>query len=276
MDLLVTLAARGGIMRTRSLAMVCGRSTRTIDRLVARGALFRPRQGWIALPGTDPELVSAAEAGVVLTCVTQAKRLGLWDAGAAQPHVAVGPHHHPARPARARLHWSKPLVPRHPDALADPVQNVLAVVAECQPHETALAIWESALRHGLVDLELLRTIGTSPRARQLAEEARPYADAGTESNLTARLRWLRLPMRRQVWLLGHRVDLLIGERLVIQIDGGNHVGAQRSSDNAHDARLMNAGYHVIRVTSAQLMSDWPAVQDSILHAIARGLHLARA
>lgn len=74
---------------------------------------------------------------------------------------------------------------------------------------------------------------------------------------------------------GHRVDFLIGDRLVFQIDGAHHVGAQHEADIAHDARLMLLGYHVIRIGYAQLIDHWPSVQDLIMRAIAQGLHRAR-
>ncbi|WP_309692015.1 DUF559 domain-containing protein [Microbacterium foliorum] len=78
----------------------------------------------------------------------------------------------------------------------------------------------------------------------------------------------------QVWILGHRVDFVIGERLVIQIDGGHHVGEQRTSDIAHDALLKLHGYHVIRIGYDQLMSRWAQVQQVILTAIGQRLHVA--
>ncbi len=79
----------------------------------------------------------------------------------------------------------------------------------------------------------------------------------------------------QAWILGHRVDLLIGDKLVVQVDGGHHVGAQREADVRHDALLALNGYHVIRVGYRQLVDDWPSVQQAIVSAIAQGLHRAR-
>jgi very-short-patch-repair endonuclease len=69
--------------------------------------------------------------------------------------------------------------------------------------------------------------------------------------------------------------LPIGERLILQIDGGTHVGAQREQDVRHDADLLLMGYHVIRVGYAQMINDWPGVQDLIMRAVAQRLHLAR-
>lgn len=267
------LLRAGGIARTRFL-VDAGATPSQITRAVHDGRVERPAKGWIALPDTDPLLRRAAMAGVVLSCVTAAKRHGLWDVGAPQVHVAVAPNGKPRATTTARVHWFQPLIPRQPGALVDPIENTLAIVAECQPHEEALTIWESAIRREAIALDTMRTLPLGPKARRILDEARPFADEGTETILFNRLKWLRLPLRRQVWLLGHRVDLLVGDRLVIQVDGGHHVDAQRTSDNAHDARLRLAGYHPIRITYWQLMHEWHVVQDLILGAIARGLHLA--
>lgn len=262
-------------MRTRSLLDAANIPPRRLDPYIRRGDLFRPRNGWIAVPEADPMLVAAAETGVVLTCVTQAARLGLWQVDDGRVHVGIAPDRHTRRATDALLHWRVPPTPRDPASLTDPLDNVLALIAECQPYEDALAVWESALRTGQADAGSLTMLATTERSRRLARDAAPYSDAGTESVILARLRWLRIPLRRQVWLLGHRVDLLLGDRLVIQVDGGHHVGAQRASDVAHDARLLAAGFHVIRITVWQLHHEWPAVQERIQAAIARGLHLAR-
>lgn len=271
MDLVREVNRLGGVIPTTFLRRAGARKS-AIDAAVRSGLLIRPRNGWIASGDADGALLAAAELGAVLTCVTQAARLGLWEVRVPHPHVAVNPGRHLRRATTAHVHWSIPIVPRDPAVLVDPIENVLAIVADCRPHEEALTIWESALRKGLVDLESLATLPLGPQGRALRAEARPFADAGTETILLTRLRWLRVPMQRQAWILGHRVDLLIGRSLIVQVDGGHHIGAQRSQDNEHDARLRLAGYHVIRVSHWQLMHDWPTVQALITGAIARGLH----
>ncbi len=251
-----------------------GITRHALARALARGQLIRARRGWVAVPDADPQLFAAARDGVVLTCVTQAARLGLWDVDAATAHVAA-PSHAGRVAVDARVHWEKPLIRRMPGVLVDPVENVLAIVARCRPYEEALMIWNSALRRGIVDLAVLRRMPLGPAARALADEATPFADSGLESVAVPRLRWLRLPLRRQVWICGHRVDLLIGDRLILQIDGGHHVGRQRTSDNAHDAELLIRGYHVIRVGYDQVMNRWADVQDLVMAAVAQGLYRAR-
>ncbi|WEK60104.1 MAG: DUF559 domain-containing protein [Candidatus Microbacterium colombiense] len=261
------------------MARTAGLRERGISRYdIAQGvtekAVLPIRRGWIALPQADPMLVDAARRGVVLTCVTQARRLGLW------VHADDG-HHHvgsaPRGPARAEagvlIHWAMPLIARHPDSLVDPIENVLALVADCEPHERALATWDSALNKGLVHRAALERFPWKTAARRVLAEAWPFADAGLETYLRPRLRWMRIPLYFQIWIAGHRVDALIGDRLVVQIDGSTHVGPQRAEDIRHDAELTLLGYHVIRVGYRQIIDQWNAVQDRIMRAVAQGLHL---
>lgn len=212
----------------------------------------------------------------MLSCVTQAKRRGLW----VLPHE---PGMHVAAPSHAgritmkpakRVHWQHPVIARAPGQLEDPIENVLAIVSICQPRETALAIWESALRQKLVDPLVLGRLDLPDAARELLSAAAPFSDSGLETFVVPRLKWTGIRIVPQVWIADHRVDFLIGDRLVFQIDGGHHVGPQRTSDISHDAQLMLMGFHVIRVGYSQVVNDWPGVQDVIMRAIAQGLHRA--
>ncbi|MBA8814972.1 very-short-patch-repair endonuclease [Microbacterium halimionae] len=265
----------GGVVRGSRLLRL-GHSKHTIAAAVHAGIVQRVRRAWVATPDADAHLLAAARAGVILSCVTQAERLGFWSLYEGAPHVAAHAHagHVDTAPGTT-VHRSLPIVPRHPEALADPIENVLVLVAACQPYESALVIWESALRDGAVDILTLGRLALPPAARKLMADASPFSDSGLETIVCSRLRWLNLPIVPQAWIAGHRVDFLIGDRLVLQIDGGHHVGAQRTSDNRHDTELMLRGYQVIRVGYAQVMHDWPRVQDTIMRAIAQGLHRVR-
>lgn len=267
-----TVRAAGGVLRSRTLA-ARGISSHHVRVAIDQGHLVRVRKGWVATPDADPLLVGAARAGVVLTCITQARRLTLWVlTGADEIHVGAPAHAGGIRAPRAHIHWGTPPVIRDPDALVDPIENVLWAVAQCRPHDEALATWESALRKGLVSLDEMRRLPLPPAARLLCEEATPWSDSGLESFVPPRLRWLGLTIVPQVWIQGHRVDFLIGHRLALQIDGGHHVDAQREADIAHDAALALLGYHVIRVGYFQVVDRWHEVQDLVLRAVAQGLH----
>lgn len=264
--------SQGGVVESSALAAASfGRGA--LDRAIASRSLVRVRWGWVATRDADPLLVAAARAHVVISCVTRATQLGWWvlDAGD-RPHVAAHGHSGRAPTTTAIVHWRSPMVPRPPAALVDPVENVLVTVAGCQRFESALAIWESALRKGDVDVVAMRRMPLPACARRILDAAEIWSDSGLETFVVPRLRWLRLPLRRQSWIAGHRVDLLIGERLVLQIDGAHHTGRQRDEDIAHDAALMMLGYHVIRVSYGQVIDGWEHVQDLIMRAVAQGLH----
>lgn len=273
MELTSVVRTAGGVVPSAPLR-AAGASSREISHAIATGALVRPRRGWLALPDADPMVIAAARDGVVLTCVTQARRLGLWVLGEGRPHVAAPNHAGRTTAVGVVTHWRRPTVPRLPGVLEDGIQNVLVQVAMCQPHEVALAVWESALQKKAVDADELARLPLPQRARAVLALATPWSDSGLETFVVPRLRWLRLPLRRQIWIAGHRVDVLIGDRLALQIDGGHHVGAQRDSDNLHDAALALLGYHVIRVGYELVIHRWEEVQDLIMRAVAQGLHRA--
>jgi very-short-patch-repair endonuclease len=272
--LLDAVRAGGGVVRSAQLTRL-EHTHRQIAAAVSLGVVHRIRRTWIAVPDADSYLLAAARAGVIVACITQAHRLGLWVLDHTLPHVAAPPHAgHVEVAAGTHVHRSRPLVPRHPDALTDPIENVLALVASCQPFEAALAVWESALRAQLVDTLALQRLPFGSRAREILAVAQPFSDSGLESFVPARLRWMNVRIVAQAWLAGRPVDFLIGDRLVLQIDGAHHVGSQRESDIRHDAQLTLMGYHVIRVGYRQVVGDWISVQDTIARAVAQGLHLA--
>jgi very-short-patch-repair endonuclease len=273
MDVVRVLAAGQGIARVTTLRR-SGITEHSLRRALRGDAVVSVCRGWVALPHADPMLVAAARRGVVLSCITLAARRGLWVTAASEPHVAAPPKSGHANAVRGVVHWNRPTFARDPDRLEDSIENALILVARCQPYEDALATWESGLRAGAVDLAALERMHLPPPARRMLADARPFADAGTETIFRTRLAWLNVPITPQVWIFGRRVDFVLGERLVVQIDGGHHVGAQRTSDIAHDAELMLRGYHVIRISYDQLMNQWASVQGTILAAIAQRLHRA--
>lgn len=269
------VADAGGVIRRAELVRL-GHSHRTIATALTDRVIIAVRRVWIVHPSADPFVVAAARAGVVISCVTRARRLGLWvEREAAESHVCAPSHAGRVIVAEGtRVHRAAPLVPRHPNQLEDGIENTLAMVCGCQPFEAALAIVESALNKRLVDKPTLLRLPLRSRAREVIERAVPFSDSGLETYVVPRLRWMKLRVVPQAWIAGHRVDFLIGWRLVLQVDGKHHVGRQRAQDNHHDAVLMQQGYHVIRVGYIQMVEDWPAVQSLIMNAVAQGLHLA--
>ena len=150
-------------------------------------------------------------------------------------------------------------------------------IAACLVFEEALATWESACRVERLAPEALRSVRwTSVRARELAAEVRGLSDSGLETLLVVRLSGWGVPLVQQATIAGRRVDLLIGERLVVQVDGYAHhsSAAQRARDLEHDAELRLRGYTVLRFGYAQVVHDWPSVERVIGRALAANLHVA--
>ena len=156
--------------------------------------------------------------------------------------------------------------------------NTLLLVAECVPRDLTLTVWESAVRRGLLSTDELRRVDwRSLRAREAADACSALSDSGLESLFLSRIGRVGAGIRQQVWIDGHPVDFLIGDRLVVQLDGFEHHSAPsaRRRDLDADARLALRGYTVLRFDYQQVMYGWDAVEAVIATAMAQGLHLAK-
>ncbi len=238
------------------------------------------RRAWFVSPDAPDELRTAAQWGGRITCTTFARHRGWWMPEGADDAV----HLHfppgstgPRMPWTGVAHWTQPVAPVG-RALVATVEDALAHIAVCQPPAVAHVLWESAARVEQLSPEALRAIRwPSHAARELATEITGLADSGLEVLVCRPLRRLRVQVRQQVVLAGKPVDALVGEWLVLQIDGWAHhsSSAQRTKDIAHDAELRLRGYTVLRFSYAQVVHDWPGVERTIRRALAAGLH-ARA
>lgn len=255
-----------------------GATTYGIRTAIASGPLMRVRRDWIALPDCDPELLLAARSGARLTCLTAAQRLGLWVAGDAATHLSLPAHASRHNiPTDAVAHWAVGPVAVSGPWLTEPLENVLVQVAECQPFESAVVVLDSALRLKKITAGHLERIATrSRRFRAARAAATAFSDSGIETIPRLRLARIGIALRQQVVIDEHPVDGIIGDRLILQIDGyGPHSSAeQRRRDLRQDARLTLMGYTVLRFDYAQIVGNWAYVESTILAAMAQGLHLA--
>ncbi|MCR2764070.1 endonuclease domain-containing protein [Microbacterium sp. zg.B48] len=115
---------------------------------------------------------------------------------------------------------------------------------------------------------------TARAARECAAAVTGLSGSALETLFVVRLRPWGIPIRQQIVLAGRRVDVLIGERLVVQIDGFafHSSAADRGRDVAHDRELVLRGYTVLRFTYAQVIHEWPAVERAVARAVAAGAH----
>lgn len=264
------LASHGGIAHRRDLARA-GFDARRI-RLAGLTSIGRQ---WVATEDAPALLRRAAEHGSPLTCITAATHLGI---DVLEPETRLHlwrPAHHNARgTGDARIHRAA-LLGEHADRLVVPVLDLMAHAATCLPTREALVVWESALFRGRVSPRAVSTTAWRSRAaRRLAGMASPLSESPLESALHLLLHELGLPFRQQVPLLGHRVDFLIGERLVIQTDGYEYHrdARQRRADIAHDALLQLHDMTPLRFDFVQVVRRTDATAATILAAVGRGLH----
>ncbi|HEX5857118.1 MAG TPA: DUF559 domain-containing protein, partial [Microbacterium sp.] len=108
---------------------------------------------------------------------------------------------------------------------------------------------------------------TNDAGRYAIDFARADADSGLESLLRWRLRRHGLSVRTQVHVDGvGRVDFLIGDRLLVEVDGReNHHGQSlRHTHLVRDANAAMWGYAVLRFDYALVIHDWELVERAIL------------
>jgi very-short-patch-repair endonuclease len=279
--------AHGGIVATHEF-YDAGFTQPELKRAIGEHMIVRVRQGWYARPGLHPDLLQAWRVGGRLSCISGARLHGLWAPRSDILHLVVPPNGGRLRTrddSRVRLsRLADPLVDIHwnttPDTRSRLLLEPLACledIARCQPVEFAVAAADSAIRAGLiVEEEWHSMIARRPEPwRGELGCVDPRAGSGSESVSRLRLGRVDVVAEPQVYIAGVGwVDFLIGECLVIEVDGAEyHTDPERfEADRMRDARLSHLGYRVLRFSYEQVMFRWPEVELAVLSAIARGDH----
>lgn len=279
MQLSEWITSKGGIVHRR-VAHDAQWSPRAVRAEVGRGAVEVVRRTWLVTPQAPADELAAARAGARVACVSLAKARRWWmpDDVDRRLHLSRAPHARAVEHgADEVIHWSKPVAPASAFDLHESIEDALAHIAVCVAPEPARVLWESAIRIERLSIEALRRVRWTTRAAaRLAGEVSALSDSGLESIFLIRLGPWGLPIRQQAVVAGRAVDFLIGDLLIVQIDGHAHhsSAADRGRDVAHDAELRLRGYTVLRFTYAQVLHDWRGVERTIARAVAAGLHTA--
>ena len=113
------------------------------------------------------------------------------------------------------------------------------------------------------------------RHREVLKLADASAQSGLESKARLRLHALGIPYRTQVYFdrVG-KVDLVVGDRLVLELDGKewHFTEAAFAEDRRRDLLLNERGCHVIRLTYAQVMFEWPRIEALLRALVSRHEH----
>lgn len=288
MPLADEIRSRGGLAATHEL-LARGYTQRNLGYAAATGRIIRVRQGWYCLPDADNTLQEAVRVGGRLSCISGAEHHSLWVRKTTNLHVDVTPTASRLRSRtdkRIRLatldspmtvvHWNDDQSSGTRFALS--ARECLRRMTLCRPPEEVVAAVDSALRLGLISprqwADDIRHL--PPRLRRLLARVDERSESIIESITRFRLNYAGYEPRVQVRIVGvGRVDLVVGTRLVIELDGwGYHADRERfEADRRRDARLSARGYRVLRFSYRQVMDSWSEVRAAILAAVARGDHL---
>ncbi|WP_144720221.1 endonuclease domain-containing protein [Agrococcus jejuensis] len=265
------LLDRLGVLSAAQLDAM-GVTRRSRDEAVARGRLVRVRRGWFARPDADRTVVDAVRAEGCVSCASALRLRGAWvPEGLAGRHVRHADHRREQGRRGCLPHGGNPPV----RAALDDLETAFRCVLRCGSAEDVVVIADSLLHLRLVTLEdLAASARSAPRWVTGLLATTDRAESGLESIVRVRLRSCRLRVRAQVWIGARRVDLVVGDRLVIECDGAEHHGgwAAQSADRARDRALVASGYLVMRVTYRQVLDDWPAIEQEILAVVRRREH----
>jgi len=196
-------------------------------------------------------------------------------------------HFHLALPAHAgRIHGDTNAAIMHWQSAAwgsgvpvvESVREAIRQVLLCRDRETSIAVIDSALnRRAITWSELRAIIARLPiRFASVLELVDGASESGLETLCRLRLMALGLRIRSQVAIDGvGRVDLVVGDRLVIEADGREWHAGPRSflRDRTRDLALMRLGYIVLRVGYEHVLHEWQLVELAVLGIVGRGEHL---
>lgn len=240
------------------------------------GDIVRVRIGWYALPRAHPDVIAAIRGGGRITCISLLKLSGIWLIDDGRLHVCVPRDSH-VRGGRSGTtrHYAADGQPVT-KAVTDPLVWAFVHLASCQPRDNVIVSLDSALTMGLLsrdDLEVIRML-LPVMKRYYIDLVDGSCQSGLETKCRLALRARRIRYRTQARIprVGH-VDILIGDRLVIELDGiGYHTGEQVEKDRRRDLELHRQGYIVLRVSYSMLMFEWESVFSVILQYVERRAH----
>ena len=165
-----------------------------------------------------------------------------------------------------------------PVRAVDSLPDALRCAANCLAADEFVAVLDSTLRldHDRYSVADLREIfdGASQHITRLLDFLDPVAGSGTESLVRFRLQYARIRVRSQQSIPGiGRVDLLVGDRLIIECDSTEyHSGAQRLEDNRRDRVATRGDYRVMRIDYSEVIGAWPRILADILDIVRTGRH----
>lgn len=273
-----------GVARTETF-MASGLSRRQFRALVGHG-LRKLGRGWYATEEAHRDVQSAIQHGGRLSCLSA---LSLFHRAWSPPGQGV---HVRLLEGTSRGRTKYPRLPRAvhncqsagPQRMADfgpvdPPELAVPAAGQCTSAEYFVAVLDSLLHAKECTVEeLAHWLRHTPSRIASLLDHTDVAESGTESLVRFRLRQLGLPVRPQVWILDvGRVDLVVGERFVIECDSVGHHDSPGAfhNDRERDLALAQQDYERLRLTYHQIVDDWDRALQAIMTIVSTGAHLRK-
>lgn len=149
----------------------------------------------------------------------------------------------------------------------------------CLAEADWVALADSMLRAGAHPDDLLmdlRQVSPDQRYRvtKLMSRTSRLSESGTESLLRHDLTSAGVKVRTQVWIGSDRVDLLLGDHLVVEADSvAHHTGLETyARDRRRDQRLIAQGFIVVRLTWHQIIHERADTIAYLVGLCRQGVH----
>lgn len=268
-----------------TLSDLRGRGIRDAEIRTAlrRGDLIRVRPGVVARPDAHPDILVAARLGGRLAGASAARRHGLWVPPGVRLCVEVprGVHLPDRGDRRGVLLVRGPAGPSRYGVSS--VEELIPQVIRTEPTPLAIAILDSIPRRTALtraDLEFAAS-GLPRRLRRLLALVDPRAEGGSESIVRVMLALVGIrasPQVRVPFTDLDRLDLVVGDRLVLECDSRAHHSTpeELDRDNARDLALTALGFVVLRIRYRSLLTDPDGVLAAVRRLVDAGVHLDRS
>lgn len=262
-----------GVYPARQLIECIGRAG--LRALLASGDARLLRFGWYAVGLVRSDEEEAVRRGGVVSCVSALTRHGVWVPEDHRLHVRGNSSAVRTRKGPFCREFRRP----SPEGAAvDDLDIALRHAARCLDPEGFVVVVDSILNRRLMSGdELEYQFRDAPEyVHELLAKADGRADSGPETMTRLRLRGQSIKVRVQVQIDGlGRVDLLVGDYMIVEIDGREWHGTterQFERDRERDAIALELGYYPLRFTYKDVVFRWAETNARILAAIRAGAH----
>lgn len=248
---------------------------------VEDGAIKRISHNWYATAHAPTDMTYALQNGVRLTCVSAAKHYGIYTPLFTGLHVYSAHSRSCGSLSSLYVTHPSPYLSRWPDdnPIA-PLDLALLHAGRCLPVPEAAVLFESALNLGKILLgDAFAIIDELPKNRHDSlSRIRTDAQSGTETMVRWFLESVKVQVQSQVEVpyVG-RVDLLVGESLVIECDSVRyHTGTEQYyKDRYRDQELIRQGYHPMHLTWEDVFLHWESTKQLLMALISTRRHRSR-